>query len=97
MRDARILPFLLHVVLGALALYWVVFVTRCGEDECIDRSVVAGITSVFWLAGATVIGRARGAGGSQAAMRWAAAILWLFAAGAFLLILSIVAFDVVYD
>ena len=97
MRDERIPPFLLHAVLGALALYWQVALVRCGEDECIDRPVVAAITSAFWLAGATVLVRARGRDRSSAAIRWAAATLWLVAAAAFLLFLTFFAYDVVYD
>jgi hypothetical protein len=91
--DERVLPFLLHSLVGALALYWVLAVVRCGEDECIDRPVVAGIVSAFWLAGATVVARRR----SSATTRWAAAIVWVLAAAAFLVLLRFFAYDAVYD
>jgi hypothetical protein len=96
-RDERLPPFLLHSLLGGLVLYWVFAVVRCGEDECIDRPVVAGIVSAFWLGGATVLVRTRGRARSTAAIRWAAAIVWLLAAAAFLLFLTSVAFYAVYD
>jgi hypothetical protein len=44
-----------------------------------------------------VLVRARGRDRSSAAIRWAAATLWLLAAAAFLLFLTFFAFDVVYD
>ena len=97
MRDERLPPFLLHSLLGALVLYWVFARIRCGEDECIDRPVVAGFTSVFWLAGAIVLARTRGRDPSSTAIRWAAATVWVLAAVAFLLFLTAFAFDVVYD
>jgi hypothetical protein len=96
-RDERIPPFVLHAALGALVLYWQIALVRCGEDECIDRPVVAAITSAFWLAAAAVLGRTRGRDRSRAAIRWAAATLWLVANAAFLLFLTFFAFDVVYD
>jgi hypothetical protein len=96
-RDERLPPFLLHSLLGALVLYWVLAVVRCGEDECIDRPVVAGIVSAFWLGGATVLVRTRGRDRSTAAIRWVTAIVWLLAAAAFLLFLTSVAFYAVYD
>jgi hypothetical protein len=96
-RDERLPPFLLHSLLGALVLYWVFAQIRCGEDECIDRPVVAGITSAFWLAGAIVLARTRGPDPSRVAIRWAAATVWVLAAVAFLLFLTAFAFDVVYD
>ena len=92
MRDERLPPFLLHTLLGALVLYWVFAVVRCGEDECIDRPVVAGIASAFWLAGGTIV-----ACSSSAAIRWAAATLWVLAAAVFLWFLTGFAFYVVYD
>ena len=55
MLDERVPPFLLHSLVGALVLYWVLAVVRCGEDECVDRPVVAGIVSAFWLAGAAIV------------------------------------------
>jgi hypothetical protein len=96
-RDERLPPFLLHSLVGALVLYWLLAVVRCGEDECIDRPVVAGIVSAFWLAGAAVVARTRGRDRSSAAIRWAAAIAWVLAATVFLWFLTGVAFDVVYD
>jgi hypothetical protein len=96
-RDVRLPPFLLHSLLGALVLYWLVVEVRCGEDECIDRPVVAGITSGFWLVAAIVLARTRGRDPSSAAIRWAAAIVWVPVAMAFLLFLTSVAFYVVYD
>jgi hypothetical protein len=96
-HDARLPPFLLHSLLGALVLYWLFAQVRCGEDECIDRPVVAGITSAFWLAGATVIARTRGRDPSSAAIRWAAATVWVLAAAVFLWFLTGFAFYVVYD
>ena len=97
MRDERLPPFLLHSVLGALVVYWLAVRTRCGEDECIDRPVVAGITSAFWLAGAPVLARTRGRDPSHTAIRWAAATFWVFAAVICLLFLTAFAFNVVYD
>ena len=97
MRDERLPPFLLHSLLGALVLYWVFAQIRCGEDECIDRPVVAGIICAFWLAGGIVLARTRGRDPSSAAIRWAAATFWVFAAVIFLLFLTAFAFDVVYD
>jgi hypothetical protein len=96
-RDERLPPFLLHTLLGALVLYWLLAAVRCGEDECIDRPVVAGIASAFWLAGATVVACTRGRDPSRAAIRWAAAILWVLAAAIFLWFLTGFAFYVVYD
>jgi hypothetical protein len=96
-RDARLPPFLLHTLLGALVLYWVFAMVRCGEDECIDRPVVAGIASVFWLAGATVLACTRGRDPSSAAIRWAAATMWVLAAALCLWFLTAYAFYVVYD
>ena len=92
MRDERLPPFLLHSLVGALVLYWLVVQVRCGEDECIDRPVVAGIASAFWLAGGTIV-----ACSSSAAIRWAAATFWVFAAVICLLFLTAFAFNVVYD
>lgn len=97
MLDGRLPPFLLHSLLGGLVLYWVLAVVRCGEDECIDRPVVAGIVSAFWLGGAMVLARTRGRDRSSAAIRWAAATVWVLAAAAFLLFLTFFAFDAVYD
>jgi len=96
-RDERLPPFLLHSLLGALVLYWVFAMVRCGEDECVDRPVVAGIVSAFWLGGAAVLARTRGRDHPSAAIRWAAATLWVPALGAFLLFLTFFAFGVVYD
>jgi hypothetical protein len=96
-RDERLPPFLLHTLLGALVLYWVFAMVRCGEDECIDRPVVAGIASAFWLAGATVVACTRGRDPSSAAIRWAAATVWVLAAAVCLWFLTGFAFDVVYD
>ena len=97
MRDERLPPFLLHTLLGALVLYWVLGAVRCGEDECIDRPVVAGIASGFWLAGTAVLARTRGRDPSSAAIRWAAATTWVVAAAVVLWFLTGFAFDVVYD
>lgn len=97
MRDERVPALLVHIALGAATLYWIVAVVRCGEDECMDRPVVASITALFWLAGAVVLARTRGAGRSQAAIRWAAATIWLIAAAGFLLVVSFVGFDLVYN
>jgi len=91
--DERVPPFLLHSLVGALVLYWVLAVVRCGEDECVDRPVVAGIVSAFWLAGAAIVMRDR----SSTAIRWAAAIVWVLAAAAFLVVLRFFASDAVYD
>jgi hypothetical protein len=96
-RDERIPAFFTQVVLGALALYWIVFGIRCGEDECIDRAAVAGITAAVWLAAAAVVAGVRGRSGPRMLIRWAAATLWLVAAWAVLVVLTFVAFDVVYD
>jgi hypothetical protein len=96
-RDERLPPFVLHTLLGALVLYWIFAMVRCGEDECIDRPVVAGIASAFWLAGGTVLVCTRGRDSSRAAIRWAAAILWVLAAAIFLWFLTGFAFYVVYD
>jgi apolipoprotein N-acyltransferase len=96
-RDERLSPFLLHTLLGALVLYWLFVMVRCGEDECIDRPVVAGITSAFWLAGATVVACTRGRDPSSTAIRWAAATIWVLAAAVCLWFLTGFAFDVVYD
>jgi hypothetical protein len=96
-HDERIPPFLLHTLLGALVLYWVLAVVRCGEDECIDRPVVAGIASAFWLAGAAVLARTRGRNRLSAAIRWAAATVWVLAAAVFLGFLTFFASGVVYD
>jgi hypothetical protein len=96
-RDERLPPFLLHSVLGGLLLYWVFAQVRCGEDECIDRPVVAGIISGFWLAGATILARTRGRDSSSAAIRWVAATVWILAAAIFLWFLIGFAFYVVYD
>jgi lysylphosphatidylglycerol synthetase-like protein (DUF2156 family) len=95
--DERLPPLLLHSLLGGLALYWVLAVVRCGEDECIDRPVVTGIVSAFWLAGAAVLARTRGRDRSSAAIRWAAAIVWVLAAAVFLWFLTGFAFEVLYD
>src|SRR5207247_1500726 len=46
-RDERIPSLLLHTAFGALVLYWLLARTRCGEDECIDRPVVAAIICAF--------------------------------------------------
>ena len=97
MRDERLPPFLLHTLLGALVLYWLLADVRCGEDECIDRPVVAGIASAFWLAGGTAVACTRGRDPSRAAIRWAAATVWVLAAAACLWLLTGFAFDVVYD
>jgi len=85
---ATIAAFALHVALGALSLYWVWFVVRCGEDECIDRPVVSGVLTAFWVGGA-VVAAARGG-----ALRWAGATLWLVAAVFFLLVLRFIGFDI---
>jgi hypothetical protein len=97
MLDERLPPFLLHALLGGLALYWVFAMVRCGEDECIDRPVVAGIVSAFWLGGAGVLARTRGRDRSSAAIRWIAATVWVLAAAAFLFFLTAFAFGAVYD
>lgn len=94
MRDARLPPLVLLVLLGALDLYWIVFVVRCGEDECIDRPVVAGITSAFALGAGAIILGVRGRRRSEAALRWSLAVLWPVAAW---LLLFLLPFDVVFD
>jgi hypothetical protein len=96
-RDARLPPFLLHSLLGGLVVYWVLAVVRCGEDECIDRPVVAGIASAFWLAGAMVLARTRGRDRWSAMIRWATAIGWVLAAAVFLSVVRFFASGVVYD
>jgi hypothetical protein len=92
-RDTRLPATLLHVALGVLSLYWVWFVVRCGEDECIDRPVVSAVIAGFWFGGGVMVAGARQ---SQTALRWAGATLWLVTAVLFLLVLRFIGFDIAF-
>jgi hypothetical protein len=84
----------LHLFLGGLVVYWITSVVRCGEDECIDRPVVAGIASAFWSLSAVVIVLVRGSEASTTAMRWLAAVLWIVTAAVLIYLLPL---EVVYN
>jgi hypothetical protein len=94
MRDARLPPLVLLALLAAVDVYWIVFVVRCGEDECIDRAVVATISVAFAAGAVALVLRLRGRSHPATVLRWSLAVLWPVASCVLLLLLP---FDVVFD
>ena len=95
LSDERIPPLAVSALFAASGVYWIAARVRCGEDECIDRTVVSGIVSSVWIAtAALIIWAPVSRPQERTAFRWGVALLWPLAAWVLLYVLP---FGVVYD
>jgi hypothetical protein len=92
--EPRVLPLALVVLLEATIAYLILFETRCGEDECLDRPEVVTLASAVALAAALLVLKLKGRSRSETALRWLIALLWPIVA---LVVLWGLPFDVVFD